>query len=133
VGGVVPVDLAREEHLLRALRDDAEGRIDHRLRSDLDLRPRECYRGVEEASVYVAREARSRGAGRLALQALIDAATDADFWKLVSRGFPGNTASRRLIRACGFREVGVYEKHARIEGVWRDVIIVERLLSVGDG
>jgi phosphinothricin acetyltransferase len=93
-------------------------------------RPRECYRGVAEVSVYVAREARGRGAGRLALQALIDAATAAGFWKLLSRVFIENTASRRLIHACGFREVSVYEKHARLEGVWRDVIIVERLLPI---
>jgi phosphinothricin acetyltransferase len=91
-------------------------------------RPREGYRGVAEVSVYVAREARGRGAGRLALQTLMDAAPAAGFWKLVSRVFPENTASRRLTRACGFREVGVYEKHARLEGAWRDVIIVERLL-----
>ncbi len=90
-------------------------------------RPRECYRGVAEVSVYVAREARAR-AGRLALQTLIDAAAAAGFWKLVSRIFPENTASRRLIRACGFREVGVYERHGQLEGVWRDVVIVERLL-----
>jgi phosphinothricin acetyltransferase len=91
-------------------------------------RPRECYRGVAEVSVYVAREARGRGAGRLALQTLLDVAASAGFWKLVSRVFPENTASRHLIRACGFREVGVYERHARLEGVWRDVVIVERLL-----
>jgi phosphinothricin acetyltransferase len=93
-------------------------------------RPRECYRGVAEASVYVAREARGRGAGSLAMHALMDAASAVGFWKLVSRVFPENTASRRLIRACGFREVGVYERHARLEGVWRDVIIVERLLQL---
>jgi phosphinothricin acetyltransferase len=91
-------------------------------------RPRDCYRGVAEVSVYVARPWRGRGAGRLALQALIATCERAGFWKLVSRVFPDNTASRRLIRSLGFREVGVYEKHARLEGVWRDVVIVERLL-----
>jgi L-amino acid N-acyltransferase YncA len=39
-----------------------------------------------------------------------------------------NTASRTLVRSVGFREVGIYEKHARLDGVWRDVVIVERLL-----
>lgn len=44
--------------------------------------------------------------------------------------FPENLGSRRLLAAHGFREVGVYEKHARLDGVWRDVVNVERLLSV---
>jgi phosphinothricin acetyltransferase len=90
-------------------------------------RPRECYAGIAECSVYVAREARRRGAGRLALTALISAAEESGIWKLVSRVFPENTASCKLVRSLGFREVGIYEKHARLDGVWRDVI-VERLI-----
>lgn len=91
-------------------------------------RPRDCYAGVAEFSVYTARAARRRGAGRLALQALFDAARSAGFWKLVSRVFPENTASLALLRSAGFREVGVYRKHGQLDGVWRDVVIVERLL-----
>lgn len=91
-------------------------------------RPRECYAGIAEFSVYVAREARGRGAGRAAMQALIEAAERAGFWKLVSRVFPENAASRALLRSVGFREVGVYEKHGKLDGVWRDVVIVERLI-----
>jgi phosphinothricin acetyltransferase len=91
-------------------------------------RPRSCYAGVAEFSVYVARTARRRGAGRLALQALLEAAAAAGFWKLVSRVFLENTASRALLRRLGFREVGIYEKHAQLDAVWRDVVIVERLL-----
>ena len=91
-------------------------------------RPRECYAGIAEFSVYLAREARGRGAGRLAMEALLRAAEAAGFWKLVSRVFVENTASRALLRTLGFREVGVYEKHAHLDGVWRDVVIVERLI-----
>ena len=97
--------------------------------STSQYRPRECYAGIAECSVYVAREVRGRGAGRLAVEALISAAEQAGFWKLVSRVFPDNAASRALLRATGFREVGTYEKHARLDGVWRDVIIVERLIE----
>jgi len=93
-----------------------------------DYRPRECYAGVAEFSVYTAREARGRGAGALAMEALIEAADRAGFWKLVSRVFAENAPSRKLLRSAGFREVGVYEKHARLDGVWRDVVIVERLI-----
>lgn len=92
-------------------------------------RPRDCYRGIAEFSVYVARSERGRGAGRLAMEALIDAAARGGFWKLVSRVFPENIASLALLRSLGFREVGVYERHGQLDGVWRDVVIVERLLS----
>jgi L-amino acid N-acyltransferase YncA len=94
-------------------------------------RPRECYRGIAEFSVYVARDARRRGAGRLALSGLVEAAREAGFWKLVSRVFVENVASRNLCRAAGFREVGTYYRHARLDGAWRDVVIVERLLDDG--
>ncbi len=96
--------------------------------STSSYRLRECYAGIAEFSVYVAREARGRGAGRLAMEALIQAAEAAGFWKLLSRIFVENTPSRALVLSLGFREVGVYEKHARLDGVWRDVVIVERLI-----
>ena len=91
-------------------------------------RSRGCYQGIAEFSVYVRREARGQGYGRLAMTALIEEAAKAGFWKLVSRVFPENKASLRLLASLGFREVGVYEKHAQLDGVWRDVVIVERLL-----
>lgn len=93
-----------------------------------EYRPRECYAGVAEFSVYVARESRGRGAGRTAMRALIEEAERAGLWKLVSRVFVENAASRSLLDSLGFREVGVYEKHARLDGTWRDVVIVERLI-----
>jgi phosphinothricin acetyltransferase len=91
-------------------------------------RPRECYAGVAEFSVYVARAFRRHGAGRLALEALIDTARQAGFWKLVSRIFVENVSSRNLVVALGIREVGVYHRHGKLDGKWRDVVIVERLL-----
>ena len=97
--------------------------------STSDYRPRDCYAGIAEFSVYAARAARGRGAGRMAMLALIDAARAAGFWKLVSRVFVENTASRALLRSVGFREVGRYERHAQLDGVWRDVVIVERRLE----
>jgi L-amino acid N-acyltransferase YncA len=90
-------------------------------------RPRECYAGIAEFSVYVERSARGRGAGRVALLALFDAARHAGFHKLVSRVFPENAPSLRLLTSVGFRQVGVYEKHGQLDGVWRDVVIVELL------
>ncbi|ACL26357.1 arsinothricin resistance N-acetyltransferase ArsN1 family A [Chloroflexus aggregans] len=92
-------------------------------------RPRDCYAGIAEFSVYVEREWRGRGIGRLTMLALIEAATHAGFWKLLSRVFVENTASRAMLASVGFREVGIYEKHARLDGHWRDVVIVERLIT----
>jgi len=94
-----------------------------------EYRPRSCYEGVAEFSVYAARDARGTGAGRAALAGLIDACEAAGFWKLVSRIFPENTASRALCRGLGFREVGTYQRHGRLDGRWRDTVIVERLLG----
>ncbi|MDQ6693019.1 MAG: arsinothricin resistance N-acetyltransferase ArsN1 [Chloroflexota bacterium] len=91
-------------------------------------RPRACYSGIAEFSVYVAREMRGRGAGRVVMEALIVEAERAGYWKLLSRVFTENGVSRALLSGLGFREVGVYEKHSKLDGVWRDVVIVERLL-----
>ena len=91
-------------------------------------RDRECYSGIAEFSVYVDREVRGRGAGRIAMAAIIDAARAAGYWKLVSRVFVENMASRTLLTKLGFREVGIYRRHARLDGAWRDVVIVERLI-----
>ena len=96
--------------------------------STSEYRPRDCYAGVTDFSVYVARRHRGKGAGRVAMNTIIAAATAAGFWKLVSRVFVENAASRSLLASLGFREVGVYQKHARLDGVWRDVVIVERLI-----
>ena len=97
--------------------------------STSSYRSRECYTGIAEFSVYVARAHRGQGVGRVAMDALLVEATRAGFWKLLSRIFVENTASRRLMASMGFREVGTYQKHARLDGVWRDVVIVERLIA----
>jgi L-amino acid N-acyltransferase YncA len=101
--------------------------------STSSYRARECYAGIAEFSVYVERSLRGRGVGRLAMDALISAARDAGYWKLVSRVFVENSASRGLLRQVGFREVGVYQKHAQLDGVWRDVVVVERLIPENQG
>jgi phosphinothricin acetyltransferase len=91
-------------------------------------RPRVCYAGIAEFSIYLDRSARGHGIGRQLLEALVATARERGYWKLLSRIFPFNTASRALCRACGFREVGIYEKHGQWDGQWLDVIIVERLI-----
>jgi L-amino acid N-acyltransferase YncA len=90
---------------------------------------RRAYDGVGEFSVYVARSQRGRGAGRAALGALIEECERRGFHKLVSRVFPENEGSRALCRALGFRDVGLYRRHGRLDGQWRDNVIVEKLLG----
>ncbi len=91
-------------------------------------RTRDCYRGIGEFSAYVRREWRGRHIGGLLLPALIAEAERLGLWKLLSRIFPFNEASRALCRKHGFREVGVYEKHGKLDGRWLDVVIVERVI-----
>jgi len=91
-------------------------------------RARGCYSGVAEFSVYVERSHRGCGVGKAAIKELIRAAAKAGYWKLLSRVFPENVASRKLLASAGFREVGIYRKHGKLYGNWRDVVIVEYLI-----
>jgi phosphinothricin acetyltransferase len=92
-------------------------------------RERPCYAGIAEHSVYVDRAARGSGAGRAALEALCRAYAERGFWKLCSRIFPENVASLALHERVGFRAVGTYLRHGQLDGVWRDCVIVEKLLG----
>lgn len=89
------------------------------------------YSGVAELSLYVADACRSRGVGSALLRAVIESTEKAGLWTLQGTIFPENTASLRLMKRHGFREVGIREKigkmtHGHYAGTWRDVILVER-------
>jgi L-amino acid N-acyltransferase YncA len=90
---------------------------------------RACYDGVAEFSIYVAGAHQGRGAGRLVLQALLAEAETAGLYKVTSRVFSHNAASRALCASAGFREVGVHLRHGRLDGEWRDIVTVEVLLG----
>jgi phosphinothricin acetyltransferase len=92
-------------------------------------RARACYDPIAEHSVYVERGNRGGGVGQLALEALCAEAERLGFLKLVSRIFPENVASLALHRKVGFREVGIYRRHGKLDGAWRDCVIVEKLLG----
>jgi L-amino acid N-acyltransferase YncA len=87
------------------------------------------YEGVGEHGVYVARAARGRGLGRRLLEALCEAADGAGLYKLTSRIFTDNAASRAVHLAAGFEEVGIQRRHGRLDGEWKDCVLVERLLG----
>jgi phosphinothricin acetyltransferase len=89
-----------------------------------------CYRGVAENSVYVATWAQGQGVGRALLEELIARSEAAGIWTLVAGIFPENKASARLHLGCGFRLVGVRERLGELNGVWRDVLLLERRSEV---
>lgn len=92
-------------------------------------RDRPCYDGIAEFSIYLTKAAQGQGIGRRLLSALLVAAAEAGFHKVVSRIFTFNAASRALSRSVGFREVGIYERHGQLKGQWLDVVIVEYLIN----
>jgi L-amino acid N-acyltransferase YncA len=85
-----------------------------------------CYVGVAEHSIYVAAAARGRGVGRALLAALVESTERGGIWTLQSGIFPENEASIGLHTALGFRIVGVRERLGHVNGVWRDVVLLER-------
>lgn len=87
---------------------------------------RRCYRGVAEESVYVAAAARRRGVGRALLEGLIERAEAEGYWTLLAGIFPENEASVALHTACGFRVVGTHVGLGEKDGVWRDILWLER-------
>src|SRR4051812_1831003 len=91
------------------------------------------YTGVGEHGVYVARSARGRRLGVALLEALAGACESAGYYKLTSRVFADNAASRTVHRAAGFEEVGVQRRHGRLDGEWKDCVLVERLLGGAAG
>jgi L-amino acid N-acyltransferase YncA len=87
------------------------------------------YGGVAEHGVYVAGAARGRGLGRRLLEALSEQAPEHGLYKLTSRIFTDNLASRAVHRAAGFEEVGIQRRHGRLDGEWKDCVLVERLVG----
>ncbi|MFD6223071.1 helix-turn-helix domain-containing GNAT family N-acetyltransferase [Nocardia asteroides] len=94
---------------------------------------RECYAGVAENSVYVAETARGRGVGKSLLHRQVIAADAAGLWTLQTSIFPENRASIGLHHSAGFRTVGVRERIAVLDGVWRDTVLLERRAASDGG
>jgi L-amino acid N-acyltransferase YncA len=87
---------------------------------------RRCYRGVAEESVYVGEAARGKGVGRALLGELVAQAEADGYWTLLAGIFPENAASLALHLRCGFRVVGTHVGLGERDGVWRDVLALER-------
>jgi L-amino acid N-acyltransferase YncA len=87
---------------------------------------RAVYRGVADVMIYVGRSARGQGVGRTLLEELVAESESAGIWTLQAGVFPENEPSLRLHESCGFRRVGVRERLGQHQGVWRDVVLLER-------
>jgi L-amino acid N-acyltransferase YncA len=91
---------------------------------------RRVYKGVAEVSVYVGRNRRGEGIGKALLKALVESSERAGIWTLQAGVFPENRASIALHKSCGFRVVGVRERIGKMNGVWRDTVLLERRSSI---
>jgi L-amino acid N-acyltransferase YncA len=89
-----------------------------------------CYAGVAELSVYVGENARGQGVGAELLAAMVESSERAGIWTLQTGVFPENAASLALLGRFGFRAVGTQERIGRLNGVWRDVVLLERRSEV---
>ena len=107
---------------------DEEGRI-HGWGSLNAFNPRAVYDHVADFSVYVAREARGTGIGKLMLVELERRARSIGYHKMVLAAMPENEAGLRLYKGCGFTVVGTYREQGFRDGVWRDVLIMEKILD----
>jgi L-amino acid N-acyltransferase YncA len=87
------------------------------------------YEGIAEATVYVDRARRGGGVGHALLDALVEAARGRGLYKLTAKIFAENEVSIRLFESSGFRQVGVHHRHGRLDGEWKDVVLLERSLS----
>ena len=88
------------------------------------------YQGVAEVSVYVAENRRGHGAGKKLLSALIDSAESAGIWTLTAGIFPENKASVELHKKFGFEVLGTRKRIGKLDGVWRDTLLLERRSTV---
>jgi L-amino acid N-acyltransferase YncA len=91
---------------------------------------REVYKGVAEISIYVSTAYRNRNFGSQLMEAVIESSEINGIWTLVASVFPENEATLKLHRKFGFREIGRRQRIARLDGIWRDTILLERRSSL---
>jgi len=84
------------------------------------------YAGVAEVSVYVSPRMRGMGVGKALLEELIRQSEQNGFWTLTAGIFPENEASLRIHKQAGFKLLGIREKIGKMNGQWRDTVLLER-------
>lgn len=92
---------------------------------------RSCYAGVVEVSIYVGEKYKGQGIGTALLQNLIKISDENGFWTLQSGIIRENTASIAIHKKCGFRQIGIRERVAKMSNeIWHDVVLMERRSSI---
>ncbi|MGG3466890.1 N-acetyltransferase family protein [Neobacillus pocheonensis] len=91
---------------------------------------RRVYSGVAEVSIYVGRISSGKGIGSTLLKSLIEISEQKKFWTLQSSIFPENISSLKLHYKFGFKEVGMRERIGKMDGIWRDTVLLERRSTV---
>ena len=91
---------------------------------------RKAYEGVAEVSVYIDTNTLGKGIGSKLMDKAIISSEEHLIWTLYSSIFPENTATLKLHEKFGFRIIGTREKIAKLDGKWRDTILLERRSKV---
>ena len=87
---------------------------------------RAVYEGVVEVSIYIDTEILGKGIGSALMDKMIASSEKHEIWTLFSSVFPENKATLKLHTKFGFRTIGIREKIAKLDGKWRDTILLER-------
>lgn len=91
---------------------------------------REVYRGVTENTIYIANDAQGKGVGSALMQAMIDESEAAGIWSILATTFESNTGSIAFHQKFGFRLIGYRERIAKLDGIWRNTVMLERRSKV---
>jgi L-amino acid N-acyltransferase YncA len=88
------------------------------------------YAGVAEVSVYISNNYRGQKIGTKLLDKLIAESENEKLWTLQAGIFPENIASLKIHEDLGFRKIGHREKIGKMNGIWRDTVLLERRSKV---
>jgi L-amino acid N-acyltransferase YncA len=91
-------------------------------------RPRPAYSTTVEDSIYVRRDLRGKGVGRLLLGDLVALAAEHGFHSVIGRIVGDHDASIALHAACGFQPVGREQEVGRKFNRWLDVVLMQKML-----
>lgn len=96
-------------------------------------RERSAYRYAAEDSIYVRNDVRGQGVGKMLVQALVQAATEAGFRQMIAViGDSENIGSIGVHTSLGFRKVGALHASGLKFGRWLDTVFMQRAMGSGD-
>ena len=97
------------------------------------FKPRPAYRYSVEDSIYMAPDRQGKGLGRALLAELMARFEAAGIRKVMAIiGDSANTGSVGIHLALGFTQVGIVDSCGWKFGAWRDIVIMQKPLGLGD-